>query len=181
MGGAKTMNSQPTFNNQQSEWHPIWLAMKLNLIVLNSYEIKSMFDARINYSIPINNTILRKCDNRVFKQLRRNDFVSVVVYEAPYELKNSDLKSVLSKYGRIKGDVICHHQKGYDIENGNRSVLYYEIYQQPLFPCTHIPVGAREQGQSEIRWARYNCHMRSFCKSKDYNRGICPKEKEDIE
>ena len=65
-----------------------------------------MFEARINDKIQINNTILRKCANRVFKQLRRKDFVSVVVYEAPYELKDSDLKSVLSKYGRIKGDVM---------------------------------------------------------------------------
>ena len=171
MGGAETMNSQPTFNQptvrmaakmasyeieeieldrshvvsfrqeqeaqisvsdiliylttliEQSDIKSVSKIQKnsdiVHGIVLNSYEIKSIFEARINDTIQINNTILKKCDNRVFKQLRRKDFVSVVVYEAPYELKDSDLKSVLSKYGRIKGDVIRHHHKGYNIENGN--------------------------------------------------------------
>ena len=130
-----------------------------------------MFEARINDTIQINNTILKKCDNRVFKQLRRKDFVSVVVYEAPYELKDSDLKSVLSKYGRIKGDVIRHHHKGYNIENGNRSVLYYE---KP----SNIPITLWVQG-NKVK-VRYDGQDRtaicSYCKAKGHYRGICPKK-----
>ena len=95
---------------------------------------------------------------------------------APYELKDSDLKSVLSKHGRIKGGVIRHHHKGYDIQNENRSVLYYE---KP----SNIPTTLWVQG-NKVK-VRYNGQDRtaicSYCKSKGHFRGICPKEKEDIE
>ena len=228
MGGAETMNSQPTFNQprvrmaskmasyeieeieldrshvvsfrqeqeaqisvsdiliylttliEQSDIKSVSKIQNnsdiIHEIVLKLYEIKSMFEARINDTIQINNTILRKFDNSVFKQLRRKDFVTVVVYEAPYELKDSDLKSVLSKYGRIKGDVIRHHHKGYDIENGNRSVLYYE---KP----SNIPTTLWVQGNKVkmIYDGQDRTAICSYCKAKGHYRGICLKEKEDTE
>ena len=96
-------------------------------IVFKSYDNKAKFEAQIQDTIQIKDIHVQlKCQNRGVKELRREECISVAVYEAPFELEDRHIKRDLGNYGTIKGTFSRHKHKGTVSENGSRSVLFYE-------------------------------------------------------
>lgn len=142
------------------------------------YNIKSRFVAEAfqDGKIQINGVTLRKLGNREVIQQVQKVFTSVVVYEVPDEIEDEEIMVVLRKYGNIRGEMHRHLHKGYSVENGNRSVLFSD-------PPDNIPT-ILWVGGNRIK-CRYDGQDRtpicSYCKTKGHYRGICEKEKLDIE
>ena len=119
---------------------------------------------------------LRKVGNREILRQVQKVLTSVVLYEVADEIEDEEILTVLRKYGNIKGGMHGHRHKGYTVENGNRSVLFDD-------PPDNIPT-VLWVGGNRVK-CRYDGQDRtpicSYCKTKGHYRGICEKEKEDID
>ena len=107
---------------------------------------------------------------RKLKEIVVNTTIKVVIYEAPFELKDEYLLRKLSQFGNLqKNQVFRHKYRGTEIYNGVRSVNFKKIT-KPI-PTTMFVRGNR------IRLKHDNQDRSPFCavcKTKGHFRLECP-------
>ena len=97
----------------------------------------------------------------------------VSMYEVADEIEDDEILETLAEYGEIVGGITRHKHKGYDVENGVRSVVFYK---EPK----NIPGTIRVDG-NKVK-VRYDTQDRtpicSICKTKGHYKNFCKKNKE---
>lgn len=131
-------------------------------------ETRGKAQIKLGDKIVLKDKILTKCNNREVTRLIRRPLISVIIYEAPYEMENVAIEKKLEKYGTMKGGVIRHKFKGTNVENGVRSVLFHNI--QDNIPTTLHIQGNKLRVKYEGQDRTPIC---SFCKERGHYKAIC--------
>ena len=118
----------------------------------------------------IDGKILRLTAQRKMKDIIRNSITKVLIFEAPFPLKDQYILQKLSEHGDIQTNKINHHQyKGTDIFNGVRSINFKKI-NKPI-PTVLFIRGNRIKLRRENQDRDPICGV---CKAKGHFRTECP-------
>ena len=118
----------------------------------------------------IDGKTLRITEQRKMKDVIRNPITKVLIFEAPFPLKDQYILQKLSQYGDLQTNKINHHQyKGTDIFNGVRSINFKKIT-KPI-PTVLFIRGNRIKLRHENQDREPICGV---CKTKGHFRTDCP-------
>ena len=118
----------------------------------------------------IDGKTLRITEQRKMKDVIRNPITKVLIFEAPFPLKDQYILQKLSQYGDLQTNKISHHQyKGTDGFNGVRSINFKKITKPK--PTVLFIRGNRIKLRHENQDREPICGV---CKTKGHFRTDCP-------
>lgn len=113
---------------------------------------------------------LKPTDTRAVRDVRIKQTVTVLIYEAPFELENKHIYTKLQKYGELHSQYVGrHHYKNTTIQNGVRSLEFKTL--TTAIPTTMFVRGnlirLRHEGQVRVPFC-------TVCRTRGHYRLDCP-------
>lgn len=139
-------------------------------ITAKTFQNKEEIETQLNRKICIENEVLKQTDNRELKDIIKRPVISVIIYEAPYELADLHILNKLKQYGEVKGEIQRHRYRGTNILNGNRSLNFSKI--NLSIPTTLYVKGNRIRIKYDGQDRTAIC---SFCRERGHYKLVCQK------